>query len=102
MASLQGCMRRVVGIIDLFFAREIAGLKLPVLLSFWRAIFGGFIHTPEAAPSRTSGRIDCTVAPGWPYEGHRERLVNFRLPEPKRSQTHHAPGPRSSRINAWP
>src|SRR5215831_18606457 len=39
-----------VRIIDLFFAREIAGLKSPVLLALWRAIFGGFIHTPEAAP----------------------------------------------------
>src|SRR5262249_2216634 len=37
-----------VRIISLFFAREIARLKPRVLLAFWRAIFGGFIHTPEA------------------------------------------------------
>jgi hypothetical protein len=39
-----------VGIIDLFFARKIARSKSPVLLVFWQAIFGGFIHTPEATP----------------------------------------------------
>src|SRR5262245_56325244 len=38
--------------------------------------------TPFATPSfrppasGTSGRTDCTVAPGWPYAGHRHHLAN--------------------------
>src|SRR6516225_4870459 len=80
-----------VRIINLFFAREIAGLKSPVLLAFWRAISGGFIHTPEAAPWRHVGArrpafrdflegLNVRRRAAMPYEGHRERLVNFRLP----------------------
>jgi hypothetical protein len=43
-----------VGIIDLFFAREVAGSKSRVLLAFWQAIFGGLFTHPK--PQESSPR----------------------------------------------
>ena len=56
-----------VGIIDLFFARKIARSKSRILLAFWQAIFGGFIHTPETPEAARSagplpGLLEALVA----------------------------------------